>query len=80
MQGRPDSPLAECQAETPERLAKPLAENIALVEAAVSPPGFPEIHKRIQQMQEAALLGNESVEDAIANAAADVQAILDAGN
>lgn len=80
MQGRPDSPLAECKAETPERLAAPLAENIALVEAAVSPPGFPEIHKRIQQMQEAALLGNESVEEAIANAAADVQDMLDSRN
>ncbi len=77
MQGRPDSPLRECKTDTPERLVAPLNENINLVEAAVSPPGFPEIHKRVQEMQESALLGNETPEDAIASAAADIRAMLE---
>lgn len=76
MQARPDSPLRDCAADIPERLVAPLAENVNLVEAAVSPPGFPEVHKRIQQMQESALLGNETPEDAIASAAADIRAML----
>ena len=76
MQGRPDSPLRDCKTDVPERLVAPLNENINLVEAAVSPPGFPEVHKRIQEMQESALLGNETPEDAIASAAADIRAML----
>lgn len=79
LQGRPDSPIRGCDGGLAPAINDVLVENAAIVQAAVSPPTFPQVHQRVQQMVESALVGNASPADAIASAARDIRAIL-AGN
>lgn len=81
MQGRADSPLRNCPVSNlPEELASVFAANADLVESRQAPSSFQQIHVRLQQMQEAVLLGNETPEDALAAAEADVRDILARSN
>lgn len=76
MQKRADSPLRNCKVEVPEAFAAVFAANGDLVQSRKAPSSFQQVHIRLQQMQEAVLLGNQTPEDALKAAAADVKAIL----
>jgi multiple sugar transport system substrate-binding protein len=76
MQKRADTPLRDCQVEVPAAVADVFRANAELVEAPVAPTSFQQVHVRIQQMQEAALLGKQTPEEAIKAAADDVRRIL----
>ena len=76
MQNRPDSPLKDCKAGPNTPVANTLMANMAIVQAAIAPGPMPQILTRIQQMQEGALLGNETPEQAVKNAARDIRQII----
>ena len=78
LQARNDTPLINCGAES--KATNPyydvLLKNLNSVQSAASPPTFPEVALRLKQMQESALLGKETPDEAIKSAAADVRRIL----
>jgi ABC-type glycerol-3-phosphate transport system substrate-binding protein len=76
MQKRADSPLRNCAVDIPGDLAKVFSANAELVESFIAPGTFQQIHVRLQQMQEAALLGKQTPEEALRAAAVDVRRIL----
>lgn len=76
LQNRADSPYRPCKAGLDGPLADPLIANKDVTVARVTPPTYPKILVRIQQMQQNALLGKQTPEDALKQAAADVQKIL----
>jgi ABC-type glycerol-3-phosphate transport system substrate-binding protein len=76
MQGRPDSPYRDCKAGLEGPLADTLIANKDVTVARVTPPAYPKIMARIQQMQQNALLGKQTPEEALKTASADVQKIL----
>jgi multiple sugar transport system substrate-binding protein len=80
LQKRADTPLRDCKTEVPAGLAKVFVENGELVEAPQAPASFQQIHVRLQQMQEAVLLGKQSPEDALKAAETDVAQILSRTN
>ena len=79
LQNRPDSPLRSCRAGLEGPLADTLIANKDASRAATQPATYPKAWKRIQDMQVNALLGKQTPEDAIKEAAKDVQVILDEG-
>lgn len=77
LQKRPDSPMRACQAGLEGPLAPALIANKDVTVAQDTPAAYPKIMKRIQDMQQNALLGKQTPEEAIAAAAADAQQMLD---
>ncbi len=76
MQNRPDLPMRGCEAGLSGPLAPALIANKDVTVARVTPPSYPQIKKRIQEMQQNALLGKQSPEEAIQAAASDARDIL----
>lgn len=76
LQNRADSPLRDCVAEVPAEFAEAFKANGELVESRKAPNSLREIQIRLQEMQENALSGKQSPEDAIATAATDIRAML----
>jgi multiple sugar transport system substrate-binding protein len=76
LQNRADSPYRDCKAGLEGPLAETLIANKDVTVARVTPPTYPKILVRIQQMQQNALLGKQTPEEALKQAAADVQKIL----
>ncbi|MBS7702875.1 ABC transporter substrate-binding protein [Chelatococcus asaccharovorans] len=76
VQKRVDSPLRNCKVDVPEAFAAAFKANGDLVQSRQAPSAFQQVHVRLQQMQEAVLLGNQTPEDALKTAATDVKAIL----
>lgn len=78
-QGRTDTPLLNCSSEE-ARAQNPFFDvfiaAVNSIEATKAPPTFSQIHKRLKEMEESVLLGNETPEEGIQNAAADVREIL----
>jgi ABC-type glycerol-3-phosphate transport system substrate-binding protein len=79
MQNRADSPLVDC-VDPEVRESNPhfdtFVEALNTVQVAPSPSVFSQIHVRMKEMEESVLLGNETAEEGIAAAAADVEALL----
>ena len=76
LQNRPDSPYRPCQAGLGGPLTPTLTANKDVTVSRVTPSNYPKILVRIQEMQQNALLGKQTPEEAIKTAAADVQKML----
>ncbi|MBX3537722.1 MAG: ABC transporter substrate-binding protein [Chelatococcus sp.] len=76
MQQRVDTPLRNCKVDVPPQFVAAFKANGDLVQSRQAPSSFQQIHVRLQQMQEAVLLGKETPEAALKSAATDVKAIL----
>jgi multiple sugar transport system substrate-binding protein len=78
-QGRTDTPLLTCAGED-ARAENPFFDTfvaaVGSVEAVKAPPTYSQIHKRLKEMEESVLLGNETPEEGIQNAAADLRQVL----
>lgn len=78
-QGRADTPLVNC---VDEQVAQEnpfydiFLQATASIVAAKAPPTYSQIHVRVKEMEESALLGNETPQEAIETAAADVRQVL----
>jgi ABC-type glycerol-3-phosphate transport system substrate-binding protein len=78
-QGRTDTPLVTCtdeQTKAENPFYDTFVANVAAVQAVQAPPSYSQIHVRLKEMEESALLENETPEEAIQSAAADVAEIL----
>jgi multiple sugar transport system substrate-binding protein len=75
-QKRADTPLKACKVELPPTVAAAFVKNAELVEGHAAPGIWSQIHARLQQMSESALLGQQTPEAAIRAAADDVRRLL----
>jgi multiple sugar transport system substrate-binding protein len=77
-QARTDTPLIDCDAtgggENP--FVDTFMANVDLIESINPPPTYAQIARRLLDMQESALLGQETPEEAIRRAAADLRAVM----
>ena len=78
-QARTDTPLIDCQ-DPNLADANPFADvfdaNVDLIESINPPPTYAQIARRLLDMQESALLGNETPEEAIRRAAEDLRRVM----
>ncbi|MBC8792536.1 MAG: hypothetical protein C6Y20_13125 [Tagaea sp. CACIAM 22H2] len=75
-QKRADTALRNCKVDLPPTVASAFVQNAELVEGHAAPGVWSQIHARLQQMSESALLGQATPEAAIKAAADDVRRLL----
>lgn len=78
-QGRVDSPLQNCsdpEAQAQNPFTDIFQQALLTVELRVGPPTYSKIHQRIKEMEESVMLGNETPEQGLQQAAEDIRAIL----
>jgi len=78
-QARTDTPLVNCGDEsitTGNPFYETFMANVDLIESINPPPTYAQIARRLLEMQESALLGRETPEEAVRRAAADLRRVM----